>query len=605
MSVLWDRTSDFCYSVVGAVIVLTLGPVAGVVLMVLWLWRCLALLLVILRHRRWVTAASGMEALFALDSEAARAVISAAVILRGEVKVATVSKLVSERVLEARDAGGRYTHPKFRRVVEKRFGVVVWMEEENFDVSRHVRELRESGRPRVLADETDLVEVTGKRTNLPFVRGQARWEVLVAPLTSYHGGDVDYTGGYTVVLVRLHHSLGDGRSIVGVIMAALAEPPLVRPLPSPLARHHLGGRLARAGRLVWAVSNLPWVVARVLRRGDHSALHGPRLKGHKVLAWSVPLPLTGLKAGRPMAGVSVNDLLLAGLAQALHRYLESVNGEAPTRVMTVLPIDVTAPWDTLSLGNRISLCSLPLPTGDVTPLHRLWLVHKLLNEVKSSPDVLVNYLALDLISNLLPAPIARRVLNTHGVTMVASNLPGPPETIHLFGEIVEELMFWIPNKSRTGVGVSMLSYQGQVHLGINVDTALVPTQTQAKHLIDYAAVYTAQILLEAMKHKQEKQERNEEENFTLHEGKVVPEIITHRPNECEDTSPEDLHPAGIEHYGYYYSEDQLLLCQGELEMAVDRHYKRAHSDTNLQLCHMGTGQGRFALSDINIPLLYK
>lgn len=319
MGVVWARASALCSSVVGAVIVLMLGPVAGVVLMVLWVWRCLALLLVMVKHRRWATAASGMEALFALDSEAARAVISAAVVLRGEVQVATVSKLVSERVLEARDTNGRYEHPKFRRVVEKRFGVVVWMDEENFNVSRHVRELRESGRPRVLADLTDLVEVVGKRTNLPFVRGQARWEVLVAPLSSYNGDESGHTGGYTAVVVRLHHSLGDGRSIVGVIMAALAEPPLVRPLPSPLARHHLGGRLARAARLVWAISNLPWVVARVLRRGDHSALHGPRLDGHKVLAWSVPLPLMALKAGRAMAGVSVNDLLLAGLAQALHR----------------------------------------------------------------------------------------------------------------------------------------------------------------------------------------------------------------------------------------------------------------------------------------------
>lgn len=60
----------------------------------------------------------------------------------------------------------------------------------------------------------------------------------------------------------------------------------------------------------------------------------------------------------------------------------------------------------------------------MTPLRRLWVVHELLSEVKKSPDVLVNYLALDLISNLLPSPLGRRALNTHGVTMVASNLPG-------------------------------------------------------------------------------------------------------------------------------------------------------------------------------------
>lgn len=150
----------------------------------------------------------------------------------------------------------------------------------------------------------------------------------------------------------------------------------------------------------------------------------------------------------------------------------------------------------------------------------------------------------------------------------------------------------------------MLSYQGQIHLGINVDTALVPTQTQAQHLIDHALVSTAQILLEAMKQKQDERERKEEEMFTHGEGMIIPEIVTHGPDECEEGSHEDLHGAGADDYGYYYSEDQLLLCQGELQMALDRHSNRAHSDTNIQLGQRGAGQGRFALSDINIRLPY-
>lgn len=60
----------------------------------------------------------------------------------------------------------------------------------------------------------------------------------------------------------------------------------------------------------------------------------------------------------------------------------------------------------------------------MTPLTRLKAVHRRLEILKESPDIWVNYLVLDMLTNLLPAPLARRALNTHGVTLVASNLPG-------------------------------------------------------------------------------------------------------------------------------------------------------------------------------------
>ena len=60
----------------------------------------------------------------------------------------------------------------------------------------------------------------------------------------------------------------------------------------------------------------------------------------------------------------------------------------------------------------------------MTPLARLKAIHARLEYLKESPDILVNYLVLDMLTNLLPSSIARRALNTHGVTLVASNLPG-------------------------------------------------------------------------------------------------------------------------------------------------------------------------------------
>ncbi|KAK8388842.1 hypothetical protein O3P69_020657 [Scylla paramamosain] len=139
---------------------------------------------------------------------------------------------------------------------------------------------------------------------------------------------------------------------------------------------------------------------------------------------------------------------------------------------------------------------LPFLTGPMALLARLEAIHRRLERLKESPDIIVNYVVLDMFTNLLPGPLARRALNTHGVTLVASNLPGPQETIHMFGGVVDDIMFWIPNKSRTGIGVSMLSYRGQVRLGLNVDTALVNSEEVAQQLLEDTIVQTRSLLKE-------------------------------------------------------------------------------------------------------------
>ncbi|KAK7072569.1 hypothetical protein SK128_008863 [Halocaridina rubra] len=520
----WWWFSSTLQSVLGIAIVIAVLPIVIPVLILLWIWRSMAILIVSAKYGHWVQAASGMEALFALDSVGARAVISGVAVLKGRISVSTIRTMLSERIMGARDEKGNYLHPKFRQIVEKRCGVVVWLWEENFTIARHVKQLRTDHRkPRLLKDEDDLVGDMSARTNDPFVRGQSRWEVLVAPLKRYdkYFDNDEEDWNYTAVILRVHHALGDGRSLVGLIVSALVDPPLPDPRPSPICRNPCNGCATRVLRLLWSFTHLPWVMIRILFRGDSSVLHGSRLGGDKHITWSPPMLLSALKRGRPLAGVSVNDILLTGLSAAIHKHFALEGTDVPSQVMTVIPVDVTAPGTPLSLANRISLCTVPLATDKMTPKARLMSVHHRMNILKSSPDVLVNYVALDLISNLIPSPLARRVLNTHGVTMVTSNMPGkqgprmlshsafkpltllslrdtfssPTEQINLFGGSVEDIMFWIPNKSRTGLGISMLSYRGYVRVGLNVDSALIRCRGLAQQLLDDMASEVEKVLI--------------------------------------------------------------------------------------------------------------
>ena len=55
-----------------------------------------------------------------------------------------------------------------------------------------------------------------------------------------------------------------------------------------------------------------------------------------------------------------------------------------------------------------------------------------------------------------------------------TNVPGPREPLFLAGEPLERAMFWVPQSGRLGLGVSILSYAGQVMVGVASDAGLVP-----------------------------------------------------------------------------------------------------------------------------------
>nr|XP_045608291.1 probable diacyglycerol O-acyltransferase tgs1 [Procambarus clarkii] len=608
----WLCVAAVSQCVVGLIIVMVAVPLVVPVLAVLWVWRCVVMMVVQGIHGGGVYAASGMDALFALDSTGARAAICGVAVLRGQVSVATVRNRLAARITEVQDTRGRFVHAKFRQVVEKRCGVVVWLPETNFHINNHVRELHQ----RLLDDEDDMLREMSARVNLPFVPGQSKWEVLVAPLRN-PATDKCCEWTHTAVIVRFHHTLGDGRSVMRLI-STLVDPPPSDILPHPATSSC--SRASRAAHLLWSLTHVPWVLLRLLKRTDASALHGPRLSGTKFLVWSPPLSLAALKTGRALAGVSVNDLLLAGLAAALCRYFTEEAREVHPQVITVVPVDLTPPGTPLVLTNHFSLCTVPLPTCAMSKRSRLMTVHRRLEVLKHSPDVMVNFLVLDLVANLLPAPLARRALATHGVTMVASNMPGPSNQIQMFGEVVEDLMFWIPNKSRTGLGVSMLSYRGSVRLGLNVDSALIPSKTLASQLMEHTTAEVSAILAELANSEIKSEEihlpEGGESYSSISIGGISEVVATHSTDEYDDDG------AGVGSFSYFEmrgssdrrtidnsvtSFENEVLCPSEDQYLLGRVSRSSasrspRSDLELEKAFHEIKRHKFELSDIHLEI---
>jgi len=63
---------------------------------------------------------------------------------------------------------------------------------------------------------------------------------------------------------------------------------------------------------------------------------------------------------------------------------------------------------------------------------------------------------------------------SRNASSVMTNVPGPQQPLYLAGAPIDTLMFWVPQSGDIGMGVSIISYAGQVQFGVVTDRGLCP-----------------------------------------------------------------------------------------------------------------------------------
>ena len=53
-------------------------------------------------------------------------------------------------------------------------------------------------------------------------------------------------------------------------------------------------------------------------------------------------------------------------------------------------------------------------------------------------------------------------------------MPGPRHQVYFAGAPLTQLMFWVPQSGRLGIGVSIFSYNDEVLVGVATDKGLIP-----------------------------------------------------------------------------------------------------------------------------------
>jgi diacylglycerol O-acyltransferase len=419
---------------------------------------------------------SGMDtALLSLETSTNLMVINGVMILAEPIAFDDLKAVVKERLLKIR---------RFQQRLMPSLGLLstpVWQDDANFRIENHLHRTR---LPTSKSDRSALQNLVSEMVAVPLDRSR--------PLWAFHL--VEGYGQGCALICRIHHSIGDGVSLIQVLLSITdsepdracgdeGEVPLV-----PVPEAGLARTLLRKGRsLVGHRPRLPRLAVRsrrvasavgqiVLAPPDPQTAFKGEIGVSKRIAWSGPIPLDRVKAIGCAMGGTVNDVLLTAASGALRRYLQG-RGESADGITlhAAVPVNLRADGTEGQLGNHVGTVFAPLPVGVADPAARLRAVKCSMDRLKESYQAPVTFAAMRALG-LAATPVQRMAVGILGgqATAIMTNVIGPRERRYLAGVPLDALLFWVPKTGGLALGVSILSYAGQVRLGVITDRGLVP-----------------------------------------------------------------------------------------------------------------------------------
>jgi WS/DGAT/MGAT family acyltransferase len=219
-------------------------------------------------------------------------------------------------------------------------------------------------------------------------------------------------------------------------------------------------------------------LGRILARWpDPTTLYKGPLGEKKRAAWSdPPLSLNEVKEVRKAFDATVNDVLLSAAAGALGRYLEArKDSEVVRSIRGLIPVNLRPVELDEDLGNKFGLVFLSLPIGIRDPVKRLAKLKETMDGLKSSVEPAVSYVLLSLLGALPDRleNLGTAFFDMKGTT-VMTNVPGPQSQLYMAGAPTNTIMAWVPQSGSISLGISLISYNGKVWLGVATDEGLVP-----------------------------------------------------------------------------------------------------------------------------------
>lgn len=392
-----------------------------------------------------------------------------------------------DRLHEAHDWGSKVVPLMRKRVLEPTLpvGPPIWVADPSFNLGYHLRRVHLPAP----GGQSELLAFAQSAALSPFDRTRPLWEATLIE------GLADGTAAY---LLKLHHSLTDGRGVVQLLSLiqsptrdhtpkdpvadqARADQPRD---PFALAVGQFGDRLKRipsgAIRRVSAdaraltkprdtlESTLRYVGS--MRRTLSPSIDGsPLLRNRASTDWRfgvMECQFSDLRAAAKAASGSVNDAYVAALLGGMRRYHEAFDVEVDSIPMA-MPVSVRKADDPMG-GNKFAGAMFAAPMGIVDPAERIATVRGTVLSMRVEPAI-DSFSKVAPTLNLMPSGVGAKVLRLGASADIsATNVPGVARPTYLAGSLVERVYGFGPLPG-VAVMASMVSHSGVACFGLNCD----------------------------------------------------------------------------------------------------------------------------------------
>ena len=379
-----------------------------------------------------------------------------------------------------------------------------------------------------VVDKVDL-DYHLRHSALPYPGGERELGVLVSRLHS-NPMDMDRPlwevhlieglhGGRFALYAKLHHSLADGVSGVGLLNFSekpeSSRTPPIWAAERPKRPRSNAAQYGAFGVLPAALLKQARALPSLLQGLAGSAKAAIGLKFDPDFTSLAEAPRTILntnvtpqrrvatqattlermKAIGEAAGGSINDVLLAACSGALRRYLDEI-GKLPRKSL-VASIPVALPRDTTETGNAISFANVRLGTDIEDVRERFEVIRRSSvagrNYLKQmTAAALIDYTVLISSPQMLTRVpgIGARVPPIYNV--IISNVPGPRAKLYFLGAEMEAYYPISALAHGQALNVTVMSYAGGLYFGFTACPDRVPS-------VQRVAVYTGDALDELEK----------------------------------------------------------------------------------------------------------
>ena len=376
-----------------------------------------------------------------------------------------------------------------------------WEDDPNFNLNAHVHRV---ALPE-LGDQAMLQTFASDLVSMPLDTSKPLWQIHV--IENYVDGGA--------LLYRLHHVIGDGTALSGLLMSVTDSESEVLDggegaatstnsvqvvasdtTPQIAKQAFIAAKLSRRIAKKFVIAGLD-IISDPDKTGDYvnkglaytqsslqlalkilepETVFSNKLGVSKQVAWSRPFSITEIDALRDKLGGTLNDIMLTVIIGGLRRYM--VANEKPVnaaRFRAAIPVNLRKNSMITHLGNKFGLVFLSVPLAMADPQERLAEVRARMDLLKQSTDAQTVYNLVSAFS-YIPSGMQSAVVKQVGVlaSAVITNVSGPPEDRYFAGQKIENGMFWAPQPARVGLGITIFSFADNVYIGVNADRKVMP-----------------------------------------------------------------------------------------------------------------------------------